>query len=399
MSPSDEFGSPPSADGHLPTADWTRFRAAMPIVNRFAYFDHAAVSPLSRPAQAVSIKWAEEAAELGDTCWPQWQRRVEEIRTLAASLIGAEPVEIALIPNTTAGINIVAEGFPWRSGDNVVVAGNEFPSNLYPWMNLGERGVQARRVAPNGVELAIDQLADACDSRTRLIAVSWVGYSSGWRIDLDELVAMAHQRGCLVFLDAIQGLGVFPLDVKRTPVDFLAADGHKWLLGPEGAGLLFLRSEHLSLLRPLGVGWNSVVHAHDFSRIELQFRRAASRYEGGSRNTVGCLALGASLELLATFGLSPTSLSIAERVLDISGLACQELRAVGAQIVSDRSPQHASGIVSFQFPNRNSFQLRDQCRNHGVVLSCRGGFLRISPHAYNDEEDIRRLVTAITATA
>ena len=144
----------------------------------------------------------------------------------------------------------------------------------------------------DGGRLDLDRLAAACDDRTRIVSVSWVAYASGWRHDLDRLAELVHRRGALLFLDAIQGLGVFPLDVRKTPVDFLAADGHKWLLGPEGAGIFFIRREHLDRLRPVGVGWNSVRGAHDFSRIELLFKDTAARYEGGSQNVAGLSALG-----------------------------------------------------------------------------------------------------------
>ena len=203
---------------------------------------------------------------------------------------------------------------------------------------------------------------------------------------------MAHDRGALLFLDAIQGLGVFPLDVGKTAVDFLAADGHKWLLGPEGAGIFFIRREHLDRLRPVGVGWNSVVGAHDFSRIELALKPTAARYEGGSQNMAGLFGLGASLELLARFG----SAAIARRVVEITDLACRRLEEIGAVIRSDRRPPHKSGIVVFELPGRDpAGPAAAAAQQAGVVLSCRGGRLRISPHAYNDAEDIDRLIEAL----
>src|SRR5262249_41607809 len=154
--------------------------------------------------------------------------------------------------------------------------------------------------AAGRVDLA--RLAEACDARTRIVSVSWVGYVSGWRCDLDAVAELAHKRGALLMVDAIQGLGGFPLDVRATPIDFLAGDGHKWLLGPEGAGLFYLKREHLDLLRPIGVGWHSVEHASDYSRIELKLKPSAARYEGGTQNMVGFLGLAASLELLLECG-------------------------------------------------------------------------------------------------
>ena len=374
---------------------WADFRRQMPIARKWAYLDHAAVAPLSGPAQQALVRWSEQAACDGESAWAAWNGQVHQTRLRAASIIGAEADLVALVPNTTAGIGLVAEGFPWQEGDNVVTLGNEFPSNLYPWLNLANRGVQTRRVPVDGVALDLQRLADTCDDRTRIVSVSWVGYATGWRVDVDELTQLVHDRGALLFLDAIQGLGVFPLDVSHIPVDFVAADGHKWMLGPEGAGLFYLRREHLDLLRPLGVGWNSVVHAHDYGRIELNLRPTAARYEGGSQNMAGFIALGESLRLLQQNGLSPAESPVAQRVAEITQLACDELARIGARIISDRSAEHGSGIVAFELAGYDPAMVRKRCLEAGVAISCRGGWLRISPHAYVDEGDVDRLISAL----
>jgi selenocysteine lyase/cysteine desulfurase len=259
-------------------------------------------------------------------------------------------------------------------------------------MHLADRGVQTRRVPGDSGRVDPDRLEAACDRRTRILAVSWVSFSSGWRNDLDQLAEIAHRCGALLFLDAIQGLGVFPLDVRETPVDFLAADGHKWLLGPEGAGLFYVPRRHLDRLRPIGIGWNSVIHAHDFSRIELTLKESAARYEGGSQNMAGMIALGASLKLLARYGAA----EIAERVLEITDLACRRLPGIGATVFSDRTAAHKSGIVQFELPGRDPQALLKKCLQEGVALSCRAGRLRISPHAYNNAHDIERCIAALS---
>jgi len=373
--------------------DWASFRRQMPVVEHWAYLDHAAVSPLPAPAQRAIQEWADEAARAGDTAWQGWNRRAEGLRAMFATLLHAAEEEIALVRNTTEGVTLVAEGFPWKPGDNVVLPADEFPTNQYPWLNLATRGVEVRRIPPVEGRVDLGRVAEACDARTRILSVSWVSYWNGWRNDLDAWAELAHRHGALLFVDAIQALGVIPLDVRRTPIDFLAADGHKWLLGPEGAGVLFIRREHLDRLRPLGVGWNSVRHAHDYQRIELDLKPTAGRYEGGSRNLAGLLGLEASVRLLCSYG--PEALFA--RIVEVTEEACQRLRGLGAVIRSDRTPEHRSGIVLLDMPGRDPQALRRRCLERGVVLSCRAGGLRISPHAYNDSSDLQRLIEALGA--
>lgn len=363
----------------------------MPVSERWAYFDHAAVAPLSAPAHAAIMAWADDAARHGDTTWNGWSELVERTRRTAAAMLGALPEEIALVPNTTAGINLVAEGYPWQAGDNVVVPASEFPSNLYPWLNLKQKHVEVRLVPADDGCLDLNRLGAACDARTRIVALSWVGYAAGWRIDVAAAADMAHAHGALLFLDGIQGLGAFPLNVTQTGVDFVAADGHKWMLGPEGAGLFFLRQEHLDRLLPCGIGWHSVVHAGQFGNAELALRPTAARYEGGTWNTGGFVGLGASLELLADAGVE----RIAGRILDLTDEICRRLGEMGAVVASRRHADHKSGIVAFELPGRNPQAVRHNCLRNRVALACRGGKLRASPHAYNDHSDIDRLICAL----
>ncbi len=375
---------------------WRVRRDWMPVAKRFAYLDHAAVAPLPQPAAAALIHWAREAMEQGDAVWPQWAQRLEVIRKRAADLVNARVAEMAFIPNTTAGIGLVAEGLDWRPGDNVVTPADEFPSNVYPWLNLARRGVETRRVVVGSGQSLEDAMLAACDSRTRLISVSWVEFATGRRTRIEALAAAARRRGISIFLDAIQGLGVFPLDLQETPIDFLAADGHKWLLGPEGAGLLYIRSESMGQLQPLQVGWNSVRQRFDFDTIEPDWRPEAARYEGGSHNMPGLMALGASLEMLLDWGVGPSDDRVAQRVLQVSDLAVERLQAIGAQVLSDRSADRRSGIVAFLPAGGEDPQsIRKRCLARNVVLSCRGGRLRISVHAYNNAGDLARLISVL----
>lgn len=372
-------------------------REQMPVALDWAYFDHAAVAPLPRPATIAIQRWMTECAESGDVSWLSWNAEVETCRRLAAETIGADPAEIALVPNTTSGIGLVAEGFAWEPGDEVLVPANEFPSNLYPWRNLERRGVRLKTLepGPHG-RIDLDRLAAAIGPRTRIVSLSWVGFGSGFRIDVGSVAEICHDRGALFFLDAIQGMGVFPLDVRRDGVDFLAADGHKWMLGPEGAGIFFVRRELLDRLAPLNVGWNSVGGAGNFRPDEMRLKESAGRYEGGTLNMAGFIGLSASLKLLRERGLGSETSAVADRVLRITDFACERLTSIGAEIFSPReSESERSGIVSFSLRGLEPADARKKCLDAGVVLSVREGRLRIAPHAYNDEADIERLIAVL----
>jgi selenocysteine lyase/cysteine desulfurase len=368
--------------------DWTLLRDELPVTRNWAYFDHAAVAPLSRPAQQALTEWAADQAANGDVTEPRWVRRVEEVRGLAARLLNADPLDIAFVKNTSEGVGIVAEGFPWQPGDNVVTAAEEYPANIYPWMNLAARGVELRQVPSRDGRLALDDIRAALDGRTRVLSLSFVEFSSGFRNDLDALGQLCRERGICFFVDAIQGLGVFPIDVRRTPIDFLAADGHKWLLGPEGAAIFWIRRELVDRLHPVGVGWNSVVHSRDFSRIDFRLKPHAGRWESGSLNMGGFVALGASLELLLGAGIP----AVAARVLELTDYLCDRLASVGLQVYSSRRPAEKSSIVSVVVPGANPQQIKKRCRDQGVVINHRAGRLRVSPHAYNTVGELDRLI-------
>ncbi len=377
-----------------------RMRSLMPIAERIAYFDHSAVAPLPRPAADAISAWVQQAAECGDTVWLDWHAQTKQARQRAATLIGADEDEITLVHSTTDGINYVAEGIDWREGDNAVILADEYPSNVYPWLHQQDRGVETRLVPTDRGRPDLDKLRAACDSRTRIVSVSWVGYSTGYRIDPHVIGQIAHDAGALFLLDAIQGLGAFPLDVSQTPVDFVAADGHKWMLGPEGAGLTYIRREHLDKLRVNGVGATSMVNAYDYANIEYRLRPDAARYEGGAMNMAGMIGWNGSLGLLNAW--RPEELAAA--VLAITDEACERLQSIGAPIVTRREIEPnghdpRSGIISFTLPGQDPMEVRSRCLDAGIALSSRSGRLRIAPHAYNNRTDLDRLIEALTAAS
>lgn len=377
-------------------------RSQMTVAEQFAYFDHAAVAPLPRASAQAIRDYADQAQAHGDAGWLEWAAQVRDCRNRAAKLIGAKICEIALVPSTTFGINLVAEGFPWQQGDNVVVPKNEFPSNLLPWRNLARLGVEVREV-DCGVHGQIEpyMLESRIDGRTRIVALSWVGFASGYRVDVKSVVDMAHSHGCLVSLDAIQGLGAFPLDVRATGVDFASADGHKWMLGPEGAGLFFIKESHLDLLRPIGLGWNSL-ESDGFDPGSTRLKTSAARYEGGTTNMPGMLGFASSLQVLLEHQADNQEGRFAEAILknvaEIEALAEQ----AGLRAHVPERPENRSGIVGLTWlPEDDStatdvyMQARKFLLDRNIVASVRAGRLRVSTHAYNNSDDIGRLIESL----
>lgn len=371
--------------------DLPTFRAQFPVTGGWAFLDHAAVAPLSAPAAAALAAYADSLANNGIAAVKEWLDRVRAVRSLGARLINAPADDdVYFVPNTTHGIGVVAEGFPWRAGDNVVLAAEEYPSNQYPWMNLKPRGVEVRSVPSRGNRLAIDDVRAAMDGRTRVLTVSAVEFASGFRNDLDSLGALCRERGLFFFVDAIQSLGVFPLDVQRTPVDALAADGHKWLLGPEGAGIGYVRREWVDRLHPVGVGANSVVHPYAFTTVDFTLKPHAGRWEGGAYNVPGITALGASLDLLFDAGIN----TVERRVLELTDHLCDRAESLGWNVFSSRREGEKSGIVSLTHPTFPAAEVVKRCRAAGVIVNNRADRVRVSPHAYNTEGEIDRFFDA-----
>lgn len=372
--------------------DWNALRRAeFPVTEQWAYFDHAAVAPLPRRVGDVMRGWITEQEQNGVVHWPEWEAKLEAIRVDAARLIHAEADEIAFITSTTQGIGLIAEGFPWREGDEVVTAEEEYPSNLYPWLNLASRGVRLRLVPTREGRIQLDDLAAAITPRTRLLTISHVEWSSGFRNDLDAIAELCRARGVAFFVDAIQGLGPHVIDVARTPIDFLAADGHKWLLGPEGAGLLYIRREWIERLRPILVGWHSVSTPYNVPGIHFNLKPSAQRWEGGTFNMPGIQAFGASVGLFLEIG--PETMSA--RILDRADAVRESAQRAGWTVFGSQRPEDRSGIVVLERPGIDPNAFVRDLRKRGIALACRRGRVRVSPHVYNDESDLERLSQAL----
>ncbi len=373
--------------GDLPL-DWDALRTAeFPVAENWAYLDHAAVSPLPKRSGDAMRAYADEQERNGVVNWLDQAAKLSALRKDLARLIHAHPDEIAFVGSTTQGIGLVAEGFPWKPGENVVTAADEYPSNVYPWMNLASRGVELRSVPTREGRVWVDDLLAAMDSQTRILTISHVEFASGFRNDLDALGSACRERGVAFFVDAIQGLGPLTIDVEKTPIDFLAADGHKWLLGPEGAGFLYVRREWIERLRPLGVGSHSVVGSYNSLTNDFILKPNAQRWEGGSFNMPGLHALGASVGLFLEIGPELVS----ERILDRAARVREIAFSAGWRSVSSDRLEDLSGIVALTKPGADPNEVVNSLRSRGVAAACRRGRLRFSPHMYNNNDDFERL--------
>ncbi len=370
--------------------------ALFPILDHLCFLNHAGVSPLSRPAAAALERYARQASEkayLGD----DWYARVNEVRQAAAGLIGAASAdEIAFVANTSTGLSLVARGIDWREGDEVVITDVEYPANRYPWLDLQRLGVKVIEAEQDETgRVRVETVLSKLTANTRLVAVSHVQYASGYRIDVAALSRGVHEIGALLCVDAIQSVGVLPVHVQTMGVDFLAADGHKWMMGPEGAGIFYCRRQLLDSLRPSVIGWLNMVDAMRFDEYRFEFARTARRFEPGSYNVPGILALGASLDMLLDVGVD----EVWQRVRDITDYAGERLCGVGWRVFSPRErDDECSGIVSFlppaggdPSPERIVARLKEQ----GIIAAPRAGRVRISPHFYNSRGQIDRLIDAL----
>jgi cysteine desulfurase/selenocysteine lyase len=364
----------------------------LPVTRECVYLNHAGVGPLTRRATARMAEMAGNTSLAGDRLWQERIDEAERVRGLAARLLGARaPHEVAFVENTSTALSLVAEGLDWKPGDNVVGAAFEFPSNVYPWMSLAARGVEYRRAEERDGRIDPEELLALIDGRTRMLALSWVQYASGFRSDLVRLGAACRERDVLFVVDVIQGLGALALDVEQARVDVAAASAHKWLLGPEGIGLLYVSDRVVERLRPVRSGWRSVRDRLQWTDYDLTWSEGAGRFESGTLNVYGIAALGGSLEILLEVGAA----EIEARVLALTSLAARGLADLGMAVVSSRCRGETSSIVTAVPAGRTAGDLVRELNGRDIVVAARAGRLRIAPHFYNTAEEIERCLEEV----
>lgn len=366
---------------------WQAYREQFPVTANLIYLNHAAVAPLCRRSADAMKALAEDVLEFGSLHYDEWLNTYEGLRIAAARLLGAHRDEIALVKNTSEGIATVALGLQWEAGDKIVAFQEEFPSNVWPWLRLESKGVVTQWLSIHDPLEKIDQ---ACQG-ARLLSISFVQYLSGLRADLQAIGEICRRRRCFFFVDAIQGLGAFPIDVEACHIDALAADGHKWMLGPEGCGILYVRKDRLDEVQPVEFGWGNIASYDDFGSRDASLRSDAGRYEPGTLNTIGCYGLKASIEFLLEVGVRV----IARVVQAQTDVLAEGARRKGYDLLLERTPENGAGIVSVRKKNIDSRLIARQLKDRKVLVATRQGWVRISPHFYLSPSDVEQAVEAL----
>jgi selenocysteine lyase/cysteine desulfurase len=357
-------------------------RIFFPALEKQVFLNHAGIAPCSTRVIAAMRTVLTEQANLGSAGYRLWTERVAAVRRQAAAFIGAAAEEVAFVPNTSSGLSLVAAALPWQAGEAVLVPTPDFPANVYPWWHLSRRGVRIIDVPRRDGRLEVADLARALHPDARVLALSSVDFATGFAADLPAIGSICREHDLLLVVDAIQSLGVLPLDVKRCGIHALAAGAHKWLCGPQGIGVLYIDRNLLPQLTPPLVGWKSVADEETFA-LHFDLRRDAAGFEPGTLDVAGIAGLGAALELLTEVG----SARIRAQVTTLTGQLGAGLEQRGWRLVSPRQGSDQAGIVACT-GSANPQEVFRHLAANDIIVALRHGNLRLSPHFANNAGDI-----------
>ncbi len=363
-----------------------------PVTQSRIFLAHAGDCPLPRRVAEAVASYAHEAAT-GDQEKFVYPVILGKARKLGAQLLQCEPEEVALVGPTSLGLSFFASGLKVRRGDNILIYFEDYPSNVYPWMALSERGVEVRLLNTRGLGVIRPRdVTGQVDEHTRLVALASCHFVSGFRLEHEAIGRSLRERNILFCLDAIQTVGAFPMPVAQ--VDLLAADAHKWLLGPCGAGLIYVRRELQEHLNPPIYGWHNVRCPDFVAQEQIVLRQGAAKYEAGTHNLVGLVGLVAAMELLLEIGVE----AIGRELLRKRAWLVPALQAKGYTVPqADAPPENASGIISFYHPAKDLAALHQQLLDANIVTSLRAErtgrkYIRLSPHFYNTDQELRKVL-------
>lgn len=364
--------------------NWDDIRKQFPVTENSTYLNSAAAGPLSRATMAAATEYYAQMTADGDTHWDEWLEKREEVRRKVAAFINAEPDEIALTTNTSSGMNVIIDAL--ENHGEVISCDLEFPVSTLPWMN---RRIPVHLVESVRGAVAIEDIREAMNVRTGVICLSHVQYSSGFRINLEELGAA--KGGHALVVNAAQSAGVFEIDVKRMKIDALSATGHKWMLSGYGSGFVYVSRELLAATRPRAIGWLSVEDPYSDRNNEIHLRHdAAARAELGCPHFAGMFALGASVDLITALGMK----SIEERALSLNRFLTSRLRDAGWNVLSplaDEGMRSAETLVEAADPAGLVAKLAEQ----KIIVTKKPQGIRVATHFFNNEDDIERLIEAL----
>ncbi|MFQ5356112.1 MAG: aminotransferase class V-fold PLP-dependent enzyme [Mariprofundaceae bacterium] len=367
-----------------------KISSEFPQRENITYLNHAAVSPWPKRTFETVKAFADENMLQGAADYPQWLKVEMELRGRFQRLLHAEsPDDIALVKNTSEGLSLVAYGLDWKAGDNIVLTDQEFPSNRIVWESLERLGVQVRKAVLDADDSPEKAITSLCDEQTRLVSISSVQFGTGLRLDLNKLGVFCEREGILFCIDAIQSLGALQLDVQDVRADFVVADGHKWMLGPEGLAVFYSRPRVRRLLRLHQYGWHMVKHAGDFDRLKWEEATSGRRFEPGSPNMLGIHALNASLSLLEDVGMAQVETAVLDNAVWLMRLIGQE---PNLKLITPSAGGRFAGIVTFRHQKVDQQALYRKLMDCGVICAARGGGIRFSPHFYNTREQLERAV-------
>jgi len=362
--------------------DWRAVRAEFPALERWTFLNTATYGQMPRRAVEAAARHYAHRDELACSDFLSWFDDADRIRGLIAQLIHSAPEDIAFISNAATALGLLLGGLDWQPGDRIVTLQDEFPNNLYHPALLAARGVEV-------VETPWSEFYSSVTARTRLVALSEVNYTTGFRPPLQEISAFLRERGVLLYVDGTQSLGALKFDVRRLRPDMLAVHGYKWMLAPNGAGFMYVAPALRERLHPSVVGWRS---HRDWRRVDNlhhgppEFKSDAEKYEGGMLPFPLLYPMSVSVEMFLEIGPAV----IEQRVIELAALVRGALRRLGARLLADEGPHYDSPVVAARIQDADASELARQLKQRRVLVSARHGFLRVSAHFYNSEEDIER---------
>lgn len=358
--------------------------------NRIIYFNHAATGPVCKPVIDRINEVLKERSESKMDDYQSFLSVADETKELLARYLNTGKERIAFTDNTSNGFNILAQGLKWESGDKIILNDIEFPSNVYPFLNLQKKGVQVEFVKSKDGIVSVEDIINAADNKTKLISVSYVQFLSGYKIDLEILGEFCKSKNIILSIDAIQGLGALQLDVQKCNIDFLSCGVQKWMLGLQGMAFIYISKELQEKMEPTFVGWLSVENAWDLLQFEMKIKSSASAFQTGTINAVGIYALNISLKMFESFGFRRVENSVIDHTLFLRNkLKDERIRLYPDEL----EEKYFSGIVTFKHPASEG--LFNWLTERNIITSLREKMIRLSPHFYNNEEDIDKVVDAI----